>query len=161
MTDTGYTPELLLQMQKAGLPKPSDVTDEQWAEASRLMPVSVKDTLRSKLKNVGQGDKSAFGVLFPIIMEKALDILDDPNEPGRTKVSLIQWIGDQFAGKAEQAIQHTGDFAVEFRQYAEAMREVGQATFPKQLDALDASIDDFLDDKVGTDFKVGKRGEES
>jgi glycosyltransferase A (GT-A) superfamily protein (DUF2064 family) len=97
-------------------------------------------------------------------MEKALDILDDPEESGRTKVSLIQWIGDQFAGKAEQAIQHTGDFAVEFRQYAEAMRnvtEANQATFPKQLDALEASIDDFLDDKVGTDYKVGKRGEES
>lgn len=161
-----YTHEVLVQLRKLGVAKPDFIPAERWEAAVEVRQRSELQTRIAEMLSmpISQGDKGIYGVLLPQAITEAARILEDPDEPARTKIALIQWIGDQFSGKASQQVEHTGSVALELRKAAAELesRQVSgllqKATAAEVVDAAVVAVDSFLESKVGEDFSVGKRG---
>lgn len=160
-----YTLEVLQEMRKLGLPKPSCVNDADWDSAN---PNLARLTLRERMalefskSRPTAGDKSVYSQVFPKALDVMLEVMEDPGESGKTRLAAAIYIADQFSGKASQQIEHSGSIVTEFRQAAQELeakyRPVLEATTAPRMDPVTSLVDSFLESKVGTDFSVGKRG---
>lgn len=163
-----YSYEVLQQMRKLGLAKPAEVSIEAWETATPEPTQSeVHRKLAAALENSTAGDKTAYGVMFPLAMQRVMRMLESETTSERALVALAQWIGEMHTGKAQQTVEYKGSLELEMRKLAKEMRDVESqykllnATTPAVLDKTDEAVNAFLESRVGTDFKVGQRGEES
>lgn len=168
-SDYEYTHEVLQQMRKLSMPKPAEVSDEAWNAA---VPTYGQRSLRSSIASqlaeqlVPAGDKSVFGLAFPRALDVLLEVMEDPNESGKTRLAAAVYIADQYSGKASQQIEHSGSIQHELRQAVrqiEQLQATGQiidvSTKSEPLDSAKQTVDSFLENHVGShDFSVGKRG---
>ena len=162
-----YTLDDLREMQKLGLPKPAEISEKLWQSATP--PLTVRTSLRRRAVEQAAkiADKSPFSVGYASAIDTIFAIMENPAMPPRLRLDAAFYIADQAAGKSTQQIQHQGEIALELRRAAEELdaryREIearlGESTNPKALDSARATVDAFLQAHVGTDFRVGKRGE--
>lgn len=164
-----YTPEVLQQMRKLGLPKPAVVSAEDWEKAAPALSNHPASVARRRVADMlddeaatAAGNKSVLAPIYPAAVTAILDILEDPMSSEKTKASLAMFIIDHHVGKATQSIEHRGNFQLEFRQAAREfeakLAQYRDVTNPPQVDNVTEAVDSFLEHKVGSDFSVGQRG---
>ena len=167
-----YSLEVLVEMRRACMQKPAGVSDEQWALALPREHQSSRAKIEKAIRDgdgLAYGSKTLISLMFPDAVLAMHEILTDPGAGEKTRASLAMWVADQHAGKATQAIEHSGNFQLEFRKAAEELEaryktlqlQAPEATETAPVDTIQQAVDSFLESQVGEDFKVGMRGEES
>ena len=160
-----YTPEVLQNMRRLCLPKPAIVPESLWKAASPA-PAHLNRSKFDKALAAGTqaGDRSVFGALAPLAYEAIYAMMTDPAESSKIRSTVSMYVLDQFVGKANQAVEHSGTVFHDVRSQLRDLEakyaavQAADATTAKSLASPASPFDNFIAQHSSENFSVGKRG---
>lgn len=164
-------PAYLYSMKARGMPKPPDVTDEQWAQAS---PVATRESavtvIRAQVDTfmMKQAEaepptdaKSALKLLVPLAVAAHAEAMLDPDAKRSDQLAAARTVIEYELGKAPQTVEHVGSLALTFHNNLDKIARGIKSGHIIDVDNLlpkpDAAVDAFVKRHMPVPFIVGRK----
>ena len=166
-----HSVDLLRQLKAKGLPKPPDVPQELWDQATPYQGDGSTSSLYRQLqermagtpaKELPTSRQALLETFFEPAVATVLEIILDPSAKAGDKLAASKLLIEYAQGKPEQKVQHTGSLAMEVHQNTTQIVEaIKQGTMVLDVDNLLAkpapAVENFLSKNMPQRYVVGKK----